>query len=89
MRCRQEAAVGPAVQKLARVHDDSALDIFCIDPIARRREDLEAGHFSDRQQRQASILFQQNAKRAAQLRQASPSNRELLTKVKEFGFQKL
>jgi len=46
-------------------------------------------HQQDRQQRQASILFQQNAKRAAQLRQASPSNRELLTKVKEFGFQKL
>jgi 2-polyprenyl-6-methoxyphenol hydroxylase-like FAD-dependent oxidoreductase len=40
-------------------------------------------------QRQASELFRKNAARAAQLQQALPSNRELLNKVKEFGFQKL
>jgi flavin-dependent dehydrogenase len=40
-------------------------------------------------QRQASELFQQNAARAAQLQQALPGNRELLNKVREFGFQKL
>jgi tryptophan halogenase len=41
------------------------------------------------QQRQASELFRKNAARAAQLRQALPGNRELLDKVREFGFQKL
>ena len=40
-------------------------------------------------QRQASELFQKNAARATQLQQALPSNRELLNKVREFGFQKL
>ena len=40
-------------------------------------------------QRQASELFQKNAARAKQLRKALPSNRELLNKVREFGFQKL
>ena len=46
--------------------------------------------FSHRQQqRQASELFQKNAARTAQLRQALPGNRELLNKVREFGFQKL
>lgn len=46
--------------------------------------------FSQRQQqRQASELFRKNAARAAQLQQALPSNRELLNKVREFGFQKL
>jgi glycine/D-amino acid oxidase-like deaminating enzyme len=39
--------------------------------------------------RQASELFQKNVARASQLRQAMPGNRELLNKVKEFGFQKL
>ena len=39
--------------------------------------------------RQASELFQKNAARAIQLRQALPGNRELLNKVREFGFQKL
>ena len=43
----------------------------------------------DQRQRQASELFQKNAARATQLRQALPSNRELLSKVGEFGFQKL
>jgi len=43
----------------------------------------------DRRQDQATALFQKNAARAAQLRQALPSNRELLKKVKEFGFQSL
>ncbi len=43
----------------------------------------------DKRQRQAAELFQKNAARAAQLQQALPSNRELLNKVKEFGFQKL
>jgi len=42
-----------------------------------------------KRQRQASELFQKNAARAAQLQQALPSNRELLNKVYEFGFQKL
>jgi hypothetical protein len=41
------------------------------------------------QQRQASELFRKNAARAAQLQQALPGNRELLNKVREFGFQKL
>jgi hypothetical protein len=41
------------------------------------------------QQREASELFRKNAARAAQLRQALPGNRELLNKVREFGFQKL
>ena len=40
-------------------------------------------------QRHASELFQKNAARASQLRQALPSNRDLLSKVREFGFQKL
>ncbi len=40
-------------------------------------------------QRQAAELFGKNAARAAQLQQALPSNRELLNKVREFGFQKL
>ena len=43
----------------------------------------------DQRQRQASELFKKNAARAAQLLQAMPSNRELLRKVNEFGFQKL
>ena len=43
----------------------------------------------DRRQRQASELFQKNATRATQLQQALPSNRELLNKVREFGFQNL
>jgi len=43
----------------------------------------------DQQQRQAVELFQKNAARAAQLQQALPGNRELLNKVREFGFQKL
>ena len=46
-------------------------------------------HQQDQRQRQASELFQKNAARAAQLRQALPGNRELLNKVREFGFQKL
>jgi hypothetical protein len=43
----------------------------------------------DQRQRKAAELFQKNAARAKQLQQALPSNRELLNKVKEFGFQKL
>ena len=46
-------------------------------------------HQQDQRQRQASALFQKNAARATQLQQALPSNRDLLNKVKEFGFQKL
>ena len=53
----------------------------------------EPRHTSSYQQeqrrRQAAELFQKNAARAAQLQQALPSNRELLNKVREFGFQKL
>jgi tryptophan halogenase len=41
------------------------------------------------QQGQASELFRKNAARAAQLQQALPGNRELLDKVRQFGFQKL
>ncbi|HMB61099.1 MAG TPA: hypothetical protein VKN35_14400, partial [Xanthomonadales bacterium] len=40
-------------------------------------------------ERQASELFRKNAARASQLRQALPGNRDLLNKVREFGFQKL
>jgi hypothetical protein len=47
---------------------------------SRRQEQLE---------RQASDLFRKNAERASQLKQALPGNRELLNKVREFGFQKL
>jgi 2-polyprenyl-6-methoxyphenol hydroxylase-like FAD-dependent oxidoreductase len=43
----------------------------------------------EQRQRKASELFQKNAARAAQLVQALPGNRELLHKVREFGFQKL
>ena len=39
--------------------------------------------------RQAAELFQKNSARARQLQQALPSNRELLKKVNEFGFQAL
>lgn len=37
----------------------------------------------------ATELFRENAKRAGQLQQAMPGNRELLNKVREFGFQAL
>ena len=40
-------------------------------------------------QRRAAELFQKNAARARQLQQALPGNRELLDKVREFGFQTL
>ena len=43
----------------------------------------------EQRERHAAELFRKNAARAAQLRQAMPSNRELLGKVREFGFQKL
>jgi tryptophan halogenase len=46
-------------------------------------------HQHDQRQRQASELFQKNNARAIKLQQALPSNRELLNKVSEFGFQKL
>ena len=39
--------------------------------------------------RQATELFRKNTARAEQLQQALPSNRELLKKVSEFGFQTL
>ena len=43
----------------------------------------------DRRRQHAADLFRKNAARASQLQQAMPSNRELLDKVREFGFQKL
>ena len=46
-------------------------------------------HQQDQRQRQAAELFRQNAARAKQLLTAMPGNRELLNKVREFGFQKL
>ena len=46
-------------------------------------------HQQGERQRQAAELFQKNTVRAAQLQQALTGNRELLNKVKEFGFQKL
>lgn len=42
-----------------------------------------------RDQRKAAELFRKNATRAAQIHTALPGNRELLEKIKEFGFQKL
>jgi hypothetical protein len=48
-----------------------------------------SSHQQEQLQRQASELFQKNAARAAQLHQSLPGNRELLNKVREFGFQKL
>jgi 2-polyprenyl-6-methoxyphenol hydroxylase-like FAD-dependent oxidoreductase len=46
-------------------------------------------HQQDQRQRLASELFHKNAARATQLQQALPTNRELLNKVRKFGFQKL
>jgi len=46
-------------------------------------------HQQDQLRHRASELFRQNAARANQLQQALPGNRELLNKVREFGFQKL
>ncbi len=46
-------------------------------------------HQHDQRQRHASELFRKNPARAAQLQQALPGNRQLLDKVREFGFQKL
>jgi len=43
----------------------------------------------EQRQRQAAELMQKNAARATQLLKALPSNRELLHKIREFGFQKL
>jgi hypothetical protein len=48
-----------------------------------------SSHRQDQHQRHAAELFQKNAERAAQLQKALPSNRDLLSKVREFGFQKL
>jgi glycine/D-amino acid oxidase-like deaminating enzyme len=42
-----------------------------------------------RSRQRAAELFGKNAARAAQLQQAMPSNRELLGKVRQFGFQAL
>ncbi|MEJ2299290.1 MAG: tryptophan 7-halogenase [Woeseiaceae bacterium] len=46
-------------------------------------------HQLEKHQRQAAELFKKNMARASQLRQALPGNRELLNKVREFGFQRL
>ena len=46
-------------------------------------------HQKDLRQRRAAELFKKNAARAMQLQQSLPGNRELLNKVREFGFQKL
>ena len=55
-----------------------------------RSEPRHTGSYrQDQRQQQAAELFQKNAARAAQLQQAMPGNRELLDKVREFGFQKL
>ena len=43
----------------------------------------------DQRQRRAAELFQENAARSKQLQQAMPGNRELLDKVRDFGFQAL
>ena len=48
-----------------------------------------ASREEEQRQRRAAELFRKNATRAAQLQQAMPSNRELLNKVREFGFQAL
>lgn len=48
-----------------------------------------SSHRQDQERRQAAELFRKNADRAAQLQQAMPGNRELLDKVRQFGFQKL
>jgi tryptophan halogenase len=46
-------------------------------------------HLQNQRQRQASELIRSNAAKAAQLKRALPTNRELLDKVREYGFQKL
>jgi len=46
-------------------------------------------HQHEQRQRLAAEAFREVVTRGAQLRQALPSNRELLNKVREFGFQKL
>ena len=43
----------------------------------------------DQRRRQASELIQNTASRAVQLQHALPTNRELLSRVREYGFQKL
>ena len=50
---------------------------------------LTRSHQQAGQKRQATEQFQKNSAQAIQLRQALPGNRELLNKVREFGFQKL
>ena len=47
------------------------------------------GFGREQRQRKASGLFRENAARAQTLRQALPGNRELLAKVREFGFPKI
>lgn len=55
-----------------------------------RTEPRQTGsHRQDQRQREAAELFRKNAARAKKLQQALPGNRELLDKVREFGFQKL
>ncbi len=46
-------------------------------------------HHHDKRRRKAAAIFKDNAARAAQLRKTMPGNRELLTRVHEFGFQTL
>jgi tryptophan 7-halogenase len=53
------------------------------------KAELRQTHRFRQDQSRAAALFKKNAARATQLRQAMPSNRELLGKVMEFGFQKL
>ena len=55
----------------------------------RTEQQHTASRRQDQRERQASELFRNNVARATQLQQALPGNRELLDKVREFGFQKL
>ena len=48
----------------------------------RRRSDIDAGNV-------AAALFQENAKRATQLKGSLPTNRELINKIYTYGFQKI
>lgn len=50
---------------------------------------LTGGMHDTERRRQASEIFQKNAVRSSQLKAALPGNRELLKKVREFGFQAL
>ena len=61
--------------------------LYGMDFATAPRQTVSRGQ--DQRQQHAAELFRKNAARAAQLQQAMPGNRELINKVREFGFQQL